>query len=69
MADHLDVLVCREDEKTKRTFWTRIGVAFPAKSGEGYSILLDALPIGNKLILRPPREKREPGADDDKGGW
>ena len=64
MAERLDVLVVREDPKTGKSWWTKIGAAFPSKEGDGYSIVLDALPIGNKLILRPPREKPNPGSGE-----
>jgi len=35
--------------------WTRIGAAFKHEK-EGVTLLLDALPIGRKIVLMPPRE-------------
>ena len=58
----LDVLVVREDERTKKSYWTKIGAAFPAKEGVGYTVVLDALPLNGRLILRPPKAREEWGA-------
>jgi len=32
-------------DQNGKTRWLKIGAAFPAKSGEGFSIKLDALPL------------------------
>ena len=43
-----------------KTYWTRIGVAFPTKNG-GLSVTLDALPASDdgkyKICLFKPKEK------------
>lgn len=65
----LDVLVSRQG-KDGKSYFTKVGAAFPTKGG-GYSVVLDALPLDGKLLLLPPREQRdsrshrEPEAD----GW
>ena len=46
-------------------FWLAIGAAFPHTSGDGFNIVLQALPLPDKdgqckLVLRPPK------ADDDE---
>jgi len=51
-------------------FWLSIGAAFAHQNGEGYNVILQALPIPNgdgqcKIVLRPPkdddaREERQP---------
>jgi len=43
-------------------FWLPIGVAFAHQSGDGYNVILQALPIPNsdgycKIVLRPPKDK------------
>lgn len=57
------VHVVREygEGKDAGTFWSRVGVAWRHKKGEGYNIQLDALPVDGKLVLLPPSEK-----EDDK---
>ena len=46
-------------------FWLAIGAAFPHQSGDGFNVVLQALPIPGadgqcKIVLRPPR------SDDDQ---
>jgi len=36
-------------------FWLNIGAAFMHQDGEGFNIVLQALPINGKIVLRPPR--------------
>ena len=41
-------------------FWLAIGAAFAHQSGDGFNVVLQALPIPNgdgqcKIVLRPPR--------------
>lgn len=69
----LDALVGRKNEKTGKTHWTKIGVAFPRDRG-GYSLKLDALPLDGEILLAVPRERnggqqqREPGDDTEQMG-
>ncbi len=63
-----DLCTGRED-KDGKTRWTKIGVMFPAKSGEGFAIKLEALPLPNKdgevwvkaFVPREREEGQEPG--------
>jgi hypothetical protein len=46
-------------------FWLAIGAAFPHQSGDGFNVVLQALPIPGadgqcKVVLRPPK------AEDDQ---
>jgi hypothetical protein len=61
MAQPYRVCVARKDAKTGKTFWTRIGAAFKRDSG-GMSVVLDAHPIGNELMIFPPDEGGRAGA-------
>ena len=40
-------------------FWLNIGAAFAHKDGDGFNIMLQALPINGKIVLRPPKDKEE----------
>ena len=58
-----------EDRETEGedndAFWTRIGSAWPHKDGKGLNLVLSALPINGRLVLReytPDDEKK----DDEK---
>lgn len=59
MSQRLDALSVRESNG--KSYFTKIGSAFPAKTGEGYSLLLDAIPApvdGQfKILLRVPLPK------------
>lgn len=63
MTERLDALSVRESND--KSFWTKIGVAFPAKQGAGWTVLLDAIPApvdGQfKIMLREPLPPREQG--------
>lgn len=58
MEERLQAIVPRTG-KDGKTYFTRIGVAFPSKDGEGWSVILEALPLPDKegrcvVLLRPP---------------
>lgn len=61
MMNKLDALSVRE--VNGKSYWTRIGVAFPSKDGSGWNVLLDAMPApveGQfKITLRPPQDDRQ----------
>lgn len=38
-------------------FWTKIGAFFPHEDGEGGTLILDALPIGDRIVLRTPKDE------------
>ena len=39
--------------------WLNIGAAFMHQDGEGFNIMLQALPINGKIVLRPPKGETE----------
>ena len=43
----------------KDDWWLKVGVCFPHEDGEGFNLLLDALPTDAKLVLRTYKEKPE----------
>ena len=40
-------------------YWLNIGAAFMHQDGDGYNVVLQALPINGKIVLRPPKDKSE----------
>jgi hypothetical protein len=40
-------------------FWLNIGAAFMHQDGDGYNIMLQALPINGKIVLRLPKAQTE----------
>lgn len=65
MADRLDALTVRESNG--KSYFTKVGAAFPNKDGKGWTVLLDAVPASvdgqYKIMLREPLPK-----DGDRGG-
>ncbi len=56
MANRKEVwTVCPRGEG-KKDFWLRVGTAFENRDGS-WSLMLDALPVNGKLIMREPREE------------
>ena len=47
----------------EKAFWTRIGTAWPHKSGEGFSIDLTAYPVNGRIVLMPPKARTENDGD------
>lgn len=43
----------------REDYWLNIGAAFAHGNGEGYNVLLQALPIDGKLVLRKYVEKKD----------
>ena len=56
--------------ESDKPFWTQVGVAFPAKSGNGFSIRLNYLPVAAEdgavsLIVREDDSERRPRHQPD----
>jgi hypothetical protein len=41
-------------------FWLNIGLAFEHADGKGFNVVLQALPIDGKIILRIPVDEEQP---------
>ena len=58
-------------------YFNRVGSAFPHKDGQGFSVVLDAVPVDGRITLRSPKERiqdmrddkpRAPSQNRDRGG-
>lgn len=49
-----------------RKSWTKVGVAFPFKSGKGFNVKLESLPLTGEFMLIPPKPKDGDGSGDDR---
>jgi hypothetical protein len=45
----------RERGEGQKAIWTRIGAAWPHGNGPGLSIQLEALPLGDRIVLTEPK--------------
>ena len=43
----------------KDDYWLNIGVCFPHDDGDGFNLLLQALPLDGKIVLRTYKEDEE----------
>jgi hypothetical protein len=43
----------------KESDWTRIGVAWPHRDGEGFDVILEALPVSGRVAIRKNKPKPE----------
>lgn len=47
----------------QKSYWTRIGRLFAHKDGKGYDIVLNALPINGRIVVRQEEPKDEAKGD------
>jgi hypothetical protein len=47
----------------QKDIWTRIGAAWPHGGGTGFNIQLEALPMGDRIVLTEPKAD-EPKPDE-----
>jgi hypothetical protein len=68
----LDIMQPRNGSDGK-TYWTKLGSAWPAKTGNGYSLTFEALPMQSlnengqlecRVLLREPLPPRDAGGYD-----
>lgn len=55
----------KADKGEEDNFWLNIGSAFEHGDGKGYNLVLEALPLDGKLVLR---EVKEPEPEPKRGG-
>lgn len=63
MADRYDILTARKSGD--KTYWTKIGVAFPLRDRDGFRLVFEALPlpamhdgsIECTAVLMPPKPR------------
>lgn len=60
-TNRFDAFSVREYENNgeKKSDWTKVGVAFPHADGKGHNVVLTALPVDGKLVLRLHEPKED----------
>ncbi len=43
----------------KEDYWLNLGIVFQHEDGEGFNLLLQALPLDGKIVLRTYKEREE----------
>jgi hypothetical protein len=49
----------RKPKGSSKGFWSRIGAAWPTKSGQGFNIQLDVIPLDGHITLCIATEKKD----------
>lgn len=61
MAERFDVLTVRESNG--KSYFTKLGAMFPNKAGDGFTVILDAIPASYdgqyRLIVKRPQERQQ----------
>lgn len=47
------------DREGKKSFWTRIGSAWPHADGNGFNVQLEVVPLDGRITLRVASDKKE----------
>jgi hypothetical protein len=47
------------DREGKKSFWTRVGVAFEHSDRKGFNVSLECVPLDGRIVLRVATEKKE----------
>ncbi|MBN9219526.1 MAG: hypothetical protein J0I79_16395 [Mesorhizobium sp.] len=63
-----DILVAtplteKEKEQGVKPFWTKIGAAWSLPDGSGYSLVLQALPLDGRMVMKVPTAKEDDRPD------
>jgi len=73
MTDRFEALAVRKDKKTGKSYFNKIGAAFPNQNG-GYSVVLDCIPCTDmetgqvRIILSPPKPREDRGGQGPAPG-
>lgn len=46
------------DREGRKSFWTRIGSAWPHADGKGFNIQIETVPLDGRITLRVASEKK-----------
>lgn len=50
-------------ETQDKANWTKIGVVWPHKKGDGFTLQLDCMPLDGRVVLRKPKVKSQTQTD------
>lgn len=42
-----------------KSYWTKVGAMWKLREKDGFTLNLNALPVGGKLVLLPPKPKQD----------
>ena len=50
--------IVKDGKNADKNFWTKVGVAFAHNDGQGFNLILDAVPLDGRLTLRKAESKQ-----------
>lgn len=55
-------------QRGEKSFWNKVGAAWPHKDGQGFTIQLEVVPINGRIVLRHPIDDPvSPAPETEKG--
>jgi hypothetical protein len=57
-----EFLAWHVSERAGKSWWSKVGAAWRHKDGAGFTLQLEMLPIGGRIVLRQPPDTAEPSA-------
>ena len=51
-----DYLAWHVTEKGDKSYWNKVGAAWSHKDEKGFTVQLESLPVGGRIVLRVPLE-------------
>lgn len=51
-----ELLAWHVSERGEKSYWSKVGAAWRHKDGAGFTLQLEMLPIGGRIVLRQPLE-------------
>lgn len=71
MTERYDALTVRESNGKK--YFTKLGAMFPNRAGDGFTLMLDAIPATTdgqyRIILKRPQENGQRQQQPSRGGF
>ena len=62
-----DFLAWHVSQKGEKSYWNKVGAAWVHKDARGYSLQLESLPLGGRIVLRQPLDEAQSGHDASDG--
>jgi hypothetical protein len=59
-APNLYAYAVEDAPRGKKSYWTRIGRLFQHKDGKGFDLVLNALPINGRIVIRQEEPEQAP---------
>ncbi|MEQ9258364.1 MAG: hypothetical protein RIG84_04630 [Roseovarius sp.] len=62
-----DFLAWHVIDKGEKSFWNRVGAAWRHKDDKGFTLQLETVPLGGRIVLRQPLNEPDTGREQKNG--